>query len=359
MEYRLVRIPRTLIFKTVVRSELKRLWFRTKEKISEWSASDPLMIAPYLSYANEHEIIIRGRVLENEGIVVKEDDGKWDNFVNSIKRMETDEAEEVKVLIRFQEKEYECITNDEGYFKLTIPTSLTPTASGNIQWATAYLSLPEYKNDKNEPIQAQVKIQLPHLQTKYALIADMDDTILESHVNSFLKLRLLYETFIKSPHARLAFENIAPVLHKLVQNNKGEQINPIFYLSHSPWNLYELLIQFIQKNDIPLGPFFLRDFGYKKGQEKYEYQHHKALRIEHLMNFHSNLSFILIGDATEHDVDVYTEAYKRNPSRVLKIIIRATAKEEKNEHVRDAMALNPNAPIYLIEHSDEILEIIK
>ena len=342
-----------------MKNELKKLWFRAKEKIDEWREGDPLMIAPYLSYANEKEIVIRGRVLENEGIVVAENDGKWKNFVNSIKRMESDEAEFVKVVAHYNGQKYESMTNDEGFFKISVPTEITSTLSDELEWIVIELSLPDIPDEDNNPIKAKVEILLPHSQTEFAIITDMDDTVLESHVNSFLKLRLLYETFLKNAHSRLAFENVGEVLQKLTRNKDDYQVNPIFFISHSPWNLYELLLQFIEKNNIPRGPFFLRDFGYKRGLEKFEHENHKALAIEHLMNFYPRLNFVLLGDATEHDVDIYTQVFKKFPNRILKIIIRATEKEEKNNHVREVQAQNPQTPIHLIEHSDEIVDLIK
>ncbi len=342
-----------------MKNELKKLWFKTKSKFKEWRCDDPLMIAPYLSYANKQDIIIRGRVLENEDIVVKEDDGKWENFVNSLKRMESDEASHVNVKIEYDGKEYLCKTNEEGFFKITIPREQRINPSEKINWLEAKLSLANEVNHQDKPICASIKIAVLGVKTKYALVTDMDDTILKSHVNSFLKLRLLYETFLKNVHTRSAFENIGPVLKKITHNKNGQQINPIFYLSHSPWNLYELLLEFLSKNKIPKGPFFLRDFGYKRGREKFEYDNHKALAIEHLMNFYPDLPFLLIGDATEHDVDIYTKAFKKFPDRILIIMIRATEKESKNQHVRDMKAANPKAPIFLIHHSDEILELTR
>lgn len=341
-----------------MKNKLKKIWFRAKEKVNTWRQDDPLMIAPYLSYANDKEIIIRGRVLENEGIVVQETDGRWKNLVNNFKRMESDEASHVDLSIVYNNEEYHCTTNVEGFFSLRIPTKNVTNQSKELKWDSAQISLTNIRCQDGKQISATVKILMPHQQTKFAIITDMDDTILESHVNSFLKLRLLYETFLKNAHSRLAFENIGPVLQKVSRNAAGHRINPIFFLSHSPWNLYELLIQFISKNNIPLGPFFLRDFGYKKGREKFEHEHHKALAIEHLMNFYPEMKFVLLGDATEHDVDIYAEAYAKFPGRILKIIIRATEKEQKNNHVKNVIASNARAPIYLIGHSDEILKII-
>lgn len=342
-----------------MKNELKKLWFRTKEKIRDWREDDPLMIAPYLSHANEKEIIIRGRILENEGIVVREDDGKWENFVNSFKRMESDEAAEVNVCIQYDNKEYNCMTNEEGFFRLTIPTANNKNTREEISWGKALIWLPDFLSEDGKPIRAEVEIQLPPTNTSFAIITDMDDTILESHVNSFLKLRLLYETFLKNVHSRLAFENVGEVLQTITRNKNGQCVNPIFFISHSPWNLYELLIQFIEKNNIPKGPFFLRDFGYKKGIEKFEHENHKALAIEHLLNFYPDLKFVLLGDATEHDVDIYTGLFNKFPKRILNIIIRSTEKEEKNNHVKEVALKNPSAPIHLIEHSDEILEIVQ
>lgn len=341
-----------------MKSELKHLWFRTKDKVKEWTQKDPLMIAPYLSYSNSHEAIIRGRVLENEGIVVREDDGRWNNFVNNIKRMESDEAKETKVQVEFQNNTYNCTTDDEGYFKIKIPLINTEQATDEIGYLTAKLSLPDHQHD-NEPSSTPVNIMLAHPKTQYAIITDVDDTILESHVDSFLKLRLLYETFFKNAHTRKAFDHIADVLRTITQNKSGQPIQPIFYLSHSPWNLYELLQQFLKNNNIPKGPFFLRDFGYKRGEEKFEYENHKQLTIEHLFEFYPEIPFVLIGDATEHDVDIYATVFKNHPSRIKQIIIRATEKEKRNDHVREVIAQNPEAPIQLISHSDEILNLFK
>lgn len=341
-----------------MKSELKRLWFRTKEKISQWADNDPLLIAPYISYANQNEIIVSGRVLENEGIVVKEDDGKWENFVNSLRRLETDEAKHVQIQLNYQNQIHNAKTDEEGYFNFRIPISQSAIINKKLTWLKVELKLPEISNENSTLIIADAKIMLPGTQNELAIITDIDDTILESHVDSFLKLKLLYETFFKNIHSRKSFDGIAEVLQKVCNPNRETQ-HPIFYLSHSPWNLYELLEQFLSKNNFPTGPLFLRDLGVKMGDERVAHKNHKKNTIEHLLSFYPCTNFILLGDATEHDIDIYLAAFKKFPKRILKIIIRAAEKEKKNARVKDIIVANPDAPVYLIEHSNEMLEIVE
>lgn len=341
-----------------MKNELKGFWFRTKNKLDDWRSNDPIMITPYLSYANLHEVIIRGRVLENEGIVVLEEDGKWKNFLNSVKRMESDEIKDAHVTVQYQDTIYETRSDDEGYFTFQFPRKDASANQAALFWDSAKIWLNNHRNEGDLVVEAEVKILMPCAQSEYAIISDVDDTILQSNVNSFLKLKLLYTTFLKNIHDRKAFENIGQVLTSLSKNKKNEMVNPIFFVSHSPWNLYPLLEQFKQKSNIPPGPFFLRDFGFKKGKKRQVYKNHKLNTIEHLFLFYPKMKFILLGDATEHDVDIYTESFLKFPGRVLKIIIRATKKEEKNGHVLKVKAQHPNIPIHLIEHSDEILHIV-
>ena len=337
----------------------QKVWFRTKEKVSEIRQADAVMIVPYLSYANHAEAIIRGRVIENENIVVHEEDGKWENFVNSLKRMESDEIKNIRVALKYNDNNYDTVSDDEGYFSIKFPINGTDLMHTSIEWHTAYLSLPDYENEIEKRVEADVSFLVLPPTAAFAIISDIDDTILQSHVNSFLKLRLLYETFLKNIHSRKAFENIGEALNKLVQGADGKLVDRIFYISNNPWNLHEVLELFLAKNNIPKGPFFLRDFGYKPDQEKIAFKQHKAISIEHLMNFYPDLSFILIGDATEHDVDVYLDAYIKEPTRVLGIFIRAAKKAEKNLYVKHVIAHNSHVPIHLIHHSYEIVTILQ
>jgi len=335
-----------------VKNKLRRLWFKSNKKIKGLTSPDGILIAPYISYANDKEVIIRGRVIEDENIVVKEDDGRWDNFINNIKRLESDELAEEELQLIFQNQKYSCRTDEEGYFKLQIQAEIKHEEKQ--QFLESELNLVHHKSAS-----AVTQILVASNQAKFAVITDIDDTILESHVDSFLKLRLLYETLFKNSYSRRPFKGIGEVLNQVIRDHHGSIVNPIFYVSHSPWNFYDLLSQFMERNNIPMGPFFLRDFGLKRGDKKSAFQRHKHNSISDLLTFYPNIPFVLIGDATEHDLDIYLEIYKKYPNRIAKIIIRSTERKEKTKRVLKLQRQFPKAPIALIDKAEEILALLK
>ncbi len=70
-------------------------------------------------------------------------------------------------------------------------------------------------------------------------------------------LRNLRTTLLTSVEGRIAFKGIGAFYRALELGGGAEVVNPIFYVSSSPWNLYDLLERIIELNGIPLGPLFL------------------------------------------------------------------------------------------------------
>ena len=326
-----------------------------KETTQEWFDTDEVCVRPYLSYATREKIIVRGRVLENEGVVKIEDSNSWNNFVQTVRMLESDEVKNTKILIEFEDKIFTTQTDNDGYFYTEIYHEIEPTHSSTMEWKTAKITATEYTDDQGNPSSAKASFLLPHAATEYIVVSDVDDTVIETGVNSFLKLQVIFNTLFQNHETRTPFEGVAEVLHKLSMNEAGHQVNPIFYLSNSPWNLYHLIYGIFKFRDIPIGPIFLRDFGIKKGKEKYKFSNHKKLRLEKLMIDFPEKQFVLIGDATEKDAEIYLDVFNEFPDRVKKIFIRASFKERKNEEIRNLIAQNSEAPLFLIAHSDEIL----
>ena len=74
--------------------------------------------------------------------------------------------------------------------------------------------------------------------------------------------------------------------------------NPIFYVSSSPWNLYDLLEDFMELNAIPCGPIFLRDIGTDAGKFIKTPGHgHKLERARELIERFPTLRWVLLGDS--------------------------------------------------------------
>jgi phosphatidate phosphatase APP1 len=94
-------------------------------------------------------------------------------------------------------------------------------------------------------------------------------------------------------------------------------VNPFFYVSKSPWNLYAPLIEYLGVQELPLGPLLLRDFGLRPEKE------HKRKSIEQILVTYPKLKFILIGDSGEEDPEIYSAVVHRFPERIRAIYIRS------------------------------------
>ncbi|MXV38453.1 DUF2183 domain-containing protein [Flavobacteriaceae bacterium Ap0902] len=98
--------------------------------------------------------------------------------------------------------------------------------------------------------------------------------------------------------------------------------------------------------------------GIKFGEKRKAYKNHKKNTLNHLLQFYEKEKFILLGDATEGDTDIYLTAFEQFPDRIEHIYIRQ-AKEKLNKRVLQKIKNHPEAPIHLIEHSSDILKYRK
>ena len=268
-------------------------------------------IMPYVGYGNPHHVRLRGRVLENHRVEMAQDgDNALRNLRNIIRRFNSHELPHVELTIRFAGQEQTVITNDEGFFY----------AEFNLEQAldkTAYPAEFHYKDESREAhATSHVIITLPNAQ--FAVVSDMDDTVIRSNVPN--RIKLVANTLFKNARTRLPFPGVAEFYRALQKGTDNAQ-NPIYYVSNSPYNLYDLLHEFFDVRDIPQGPIFLRDFGLTERYVGAE-NNHKTIQISRLLELHPDLPFILIGDSGEHDPDIYAEVVKQYPDRILAIYIR-------------------------------------
>ena len=316
-----------------------------------FDSEDPIIILPYRGFANEHQIYLKGRVLENEDIFQGKTDSEIRNLVNSYKRFETDELPNVKVEIRINEQRFEVVTDDEGYFILA--TNWTPpTEKTTDNWISADLRLLGITNENNEPIEAEGAIYFPSKNAAYGIISDVDDTVLQTHVTSRFKLKMLYATFMQDASKRLPMEGMVKLFQAFAKGKDGKQDNPIFYVSHSPWNIYDLLEQFMDLQILPKGPILLRDYGiYASGA----FKSHKIETIQLILKMYPTLPFLLFGDSAEKDADFYLTLAKEFPEQIKAIYIRKVKNNKNADRVAAMIDAHPNINAILVETSEEML----
>src|ERR1044072_65853 len=282
--------------------------------------NSPLIIHAYSGHGTTDEVTLNGRVLEDEGFIPSEDaDTNWENVVNMYRRFETDEVPGARVRARFHDLEQEAIADQEGYFSLVFNLSNRSDAR---LWQEVDLELLDPLTREGQSVRATGQIMIPPATAKFGVISDIDDTVIWSNVTN--KLKLILTVTLLNERTRMPFKGVAAFYRALQEGASGNENNPIFYVSKSPWNLYTLLIEFFKIHGIPAGPLFLRDLGSNQPSAKVN---HKMSRIEMILNLYPHLPFILIGDSGEQDPEIYRDVVKAFPDRIRAIYIRSVTPE--------------------------------
>ena len=126
------------------------------------------------------------------------------------------------------------------------------------------------------------------------LVSDVDDTILETGLTrglEFLRITLLTEVTDRAPLPGAA------ALYRALVCRSGEAGLPVFYLSTSPWNLHEMLLEFIALRGFPFGPLLLTDWGPGRGNLfRIGSREHKSGLIRRILAEHPGMALLLVGD---------------------------------------------------------------
>lgn len=302
---------------------LEKRWDRTRFALKRrlgWL--DPVTIQPFRGYGDGRRVQARARVLEESGLAKwRQHEGTLSNLVQMFHRFESDEIAGARVRARFAGRSLELESDEEGYLEAAF-AELDAGVREALAWQDLELELlAPYYEDQARPVRVQAPILIPPADAGLAVVSDIDDTILKTGATSLV--RNLRTTLLNSVEQRSPFLGVAPFYRALQRGRSDVVRNPIFYVSSSPWNLYDFLEDFIQLNDIPPGPMFLKDLGWDESKFiKSGHGDHKLKAIETLMDFYPHLRFVLIGDAGQHDAEIYRSAVARHPDRVLAVYIR-------------------------------------
>jgi phosphatidate phosphatase APP1 len=294
---------------------------------------DPVQIQPYRGHGTAERLYLKGRVLEYKGITSATDAASvWENLLNMYRRFDSDEIPGARLRVRQGDQEFEITTDNEGYFNLEIE----PKSQLRLEkvWHEIELSLiePKAKGQGRERTVGHVLVPPP--KSEFGVISDIDDTIVLTGATDPLTMARI--VVLNNPHTRLPFEGVAAFYQALRKGGDGEGYNPIFYVSSSPWNLYDLLIDFLNINGIPVGPLFLRDVGLDKDRLiKTGHHEHKLKQIHTILNTHPELPFILIGDSGQEDPEIYQEVVREYPGRIQAVYIRDVTLDERDGSIRN------------------------
>jgi phosphatidate phosphatase APP1 len=300
-------------------------------------ASDAVAISPYRGFGRGNEMLLRGRVLVEKKITRgTAAEPLWRNMINTWRRFSSDEVAGARVIASYRDAVGESVTNDEGHFQIRLePKELDPAKL----WHEVNLAQP----DSNATAVAHV--MMPPLDARFGIISDIDDTVLVTNATSLVGMA---RSVIRNAASRLPFEGVAELYRAL-----HAERNPIFYVSSSPWNLYELLHDFMDLNKIAHGPMFLQDWGIDETTFLMAaHEEHKLAQIQVLLDYYADLRFVLIGDSGQHDPEIYLRVIQSHPQRVVAAFIRDVTPDVRDQGVARIVEEAKNAGVEMLYVKD-------
>jgi phosphatidate phosphatase APP1 len=304
-------LPRRALHRTA--ADLER---RLDRRAAGRPVTKRLVISPYRGFGRLNEILVRGRVLVDKQITrASAAEPLWRNLLNTYRRFQSDEVAGARVVASYRDAVVETVTDEEGYFNIRLQTdAVTPG------WHEVPLTLPDFQ------LSAVAHAIVPSPDVPFGVISDIDDTIVRTNATSLLAMT---RSIVNNAAARLPFEGIAELYRAL-----HVERNPIFYVSSSPWNLYELLHDFMDINGIPHGPMFLQDWGISDTTLIVAaHTDHKLAQIQTLVDYYPELKFVLIGDSGQHDPEIYLRVIQTHPGRILAAFIRDVTPDLRDQAV--------------------------
>jgi phosphatidate phosphatase APP1 len=297
------------------RLSISKLWLGKKLGLIR-----SVMVMPYQGFGNRSELFFPGRVLRDRGIGVSQlEDSRWRNFKMMYKRFMTWKIPEARVEASFHGITKSAITDEEGYFEFRM--ELPQPIKNHDPWQEIRLELVDMviKNQKHPVVYSHVFV--PSDNVEFGVISDIDDTIVPT--GSTRLWVMLKTTFLGNAQTRVPFPGVAAFYQALSKGLVGHENNPFFYVSSSPWNLYDFLMELMDIHNLPRGPLMLRDIGLSR-EHFFSGSHteHKLIQIERIFDIIRDIPFILIGDSGQHDAEIYLQVIRDFPGRVKMVYIR-------------------------------------
>ncbi|MEL6750860.1 MAG: phosphatase domain-containing protein, partial [Pseudomonadota bacterium] len=278
--------------------------------------ADTPLIQPFRGFGTRDELWVRARVLEDEGVIsAVHSDSLWTNIKHTYKRYETDEIADARVRWTYGSQSGEETTDAEGYVDFTIQPGAD--FDGDAARQEVMLQLVHVPGHDIEPLTSRVHVRTPDTNAAdFGIISDIDDTIVYTGATNFAKH---WRTVVaNSAESRQGYDHL-PELYRALTD---EERNPIFFVSSSPWNLFDLFERYMVLNDIPLGPMLLKDFGLD--DDKWltgGHDGHKTKNIERVLSTYPQLPFLLVGDSGQRDLAIYSKVVRDHPGRIKAVVI--------------------------------------
>ncbi len=289
-----------------------------------------LSIEAFHGHGTPEVLHVRARVRRGGGVGdVGEEDSRWRNLLNTVRRVNRRQAPGVRVVATFLDTRLDAVSDRRGFVEFEIPVALTPQEERE-WWEVELTAFDEERGDG--PVRAISRVIVPSARAEYAVISDIDDTVVRTEVTNWA--RMLKIVLLTNAYTRTPFEHVETLYHAFRGGRDGARLNPVFYVSSSPWGFYDLLEHFFRIHGLPEGPLFLKNYRISlKHLRGSSHHNHKLHYIRNLFETYPRLPFVLVGDSGQEDPEIYREIVTAYPGRVLGIFIRDVTSPARGREV--------------------------
>lgn len=253
--------------------------------------------------------------------------------------------------LRWEGQVFKTLSEDDGFFRIewSVNSHLAPG------WHPLQVEMTDDEGNVLATGTGAISIPYP---TQLGFISDIDDTFLISHSSNLRKR--LFVLFTRNAHSRQPFQGVVKHYQALtLAGTTAEAPNPFFYVSSSEWNLFDYIREFTSVNALPRGVFLLNQLKrfsqlFKTGQNNHST---KFMRIARVLENYPLQRFVLLGDSSQQDPDIYAAIATHFPNQVRAVYIRDVYKKNQDK-VRETLRKMEEAgvPCCFFTHSSEAFE---
>ena len=280
----------------------------------------------YRGYASDKLLVVFGHVFKKSPVPLSEKT-KFKHAYSVLRTFRRKTISDADVYLHFNNKKIHTKTLRDGYFRFSIPLQTSFQSDSESGWNKIEVEL-DYEG---KSVKRTAEVLRPY-DGQLAFISDIDDTFLISHTNNLFKK--LYVLLWRNVNDRKSFEDVTAHYQQLSKAGKKEgETNAFFYVSSSEWNLYSFIERFTKLHNLPKGVIKLKSI--KTSLSDFLFtgrgsHNHKFQKIKELVEFYPHLNFVLLGDDSQADPNIYEQICKTFPQNIKAIYIRQTKKNQNS-----------------------------